>query len=253
MIYEQPLNEQIRLCLRLEYLFDQAGYYLNQESLTSFWDLHQILKIILELLQITNRPDIKNKLSRILDQYAYHLSQLISMVDVDQQILNNTIQQIEYLSNNLRANQQKIGQELREDEFLNDIQQRLYTPAGTCSFSLPCYQSWLQQKIEAKFQLSIWFRYFDELKNVVDIVLKILRESSSFKTLKASMGFHHGSLDSNFLYQLIRVKLSDDKKLFPEISVGHHRIAIHFFTLDISGKTSQISNDVSFELSCCKI
>ena len=45
MIYEQPLNKQVRLCLRLEYLFDQANHYLGKDSV---WDSHQLLKLILD-------------------------------------------------------------------------------------------------------------------------------------------------------------------------------------------------------------
>ncbi|MDR1056977.1 MAG: cell division protein ZapD [Coxiellaceae bacterium] len=250
MIYEQPLNEQIRLCLRLEYLFDQANYYLTKES---FWDLHQILRVILEILQATDRPDIKNKFCQTLNQYIYTLSQLEKLPDVDQEKLSGTIRQIDRIIDVLHANQKKIGQELRDDEFLNGLQQRFYTPAGTCGFNLPNYQLWLQQKAIAHRQLLTWFKHLDELQDTVNIILKILRESSSFRKMEAREGFHQSNLDLNFLCQMIRIKIPEDKNFFPEVSIGRHRIAIHFFTLDINGKTNQISYDVAFELACCRV
>jgi len=250
MHYEQPLNEQIRLCLRLEYLFDQANYYLTKEYV---WDSHQMLKTILEILQTIDRPDIKNKFCQTLGQYAHNLSQLEKLPDVDKQKLNTTLKQIDHLIDSLHANQKKIGQELRENEFLTTIQQRLYTPAGTCGFSLPSYQLWIYQKTEARQQMLAWFKHFSELQDIVNIILKLLRESSSFKNVDAYGGFNQSNLDPNISYQLIRIKVSKDKNLFPEISVGRYRLAIHFFNLDTSGKACQTPNDVAFELACCRI
>src|SRR3989337_2632683 len=112
IIYEQPLNEQVRLCLRLEYLFNQAEYYLTGESI---WDSHQMLKIILEILQAIDRPDLKNKFCQTLNQYMQILTQLEKLHDIDKQKLGSTLKQIDYLIDGLRSNQKKIGQELREN------------------------------------------------------------------------------------------------------------------------------------------
>ena len=43
--YEQPLNEHTRVALRLEYLFKQAKYYLQQDNI---WDLHNAVVTIIE-------------------------------------------------------------------------------------------------------------------------------------------------------------------------------------------------------------
>ncbi len=251
MLYEQPLNEQIRLCLRLEYLFDQASYYLSKESP---WDSHQMLKIILEILQAIDRPDLKNKFFQTLYQYTHALSQLEKLEDIDRQKLHGTLQQIDRLVDSLHNNQKKIGQDLRENEFLNTIQQRLYTPAGTCSFSLPAYHLWIQQENSLRQkQLLAWFGHFNELQEIVDIILKLVRESTLFKTVDAHGGFYQNNLDPNIPYQLIRIKLQPQKNVFPEISVGRYRLAIHFFTLDINGRATQTSDDIKFELACCKM
>lgn len=250
MIYEQPLNEQIRLCLRLEYLFDQVNYYVTKGSM---WDSHQLLKIILEILQTTDRPDIKNKLYQTLHQFAHTLSQLEKLPDIDKEKLNVTITKINHHIDVLYADQKKIGQELRENEFLASIQQKLYTPAGTCGFNLPAYQLWLRQKIEAHQQLLTWLKHLAELQDIVNTILKLLRESSHFKTMDADKGFYQSNLDPNNFSQMIRVKLPQDKNIYPEISVGRHRLTIYFFTIDIKGKAFQTSNNFVFELACCKI
>lgn len=251
IIYEQPLNEQIRLCLRLEYLFDQTKHYLAKESI---WDLHQTLKILLEILQTVDRPDIKNKFYQTLNQYAHLLSQLEKLQGIDQEKLSATLHQIDNLVDALHVSQKKIGQELRENEFLNSIQQRLYTPAGTCCFSLPSYHLWLHQKAPLIHQqLLDWLGHFTQLQEIVSLILKLIRESTPFKKVSALGGFYQNNLDQNIAYQMIRTKLTADENLFPEISVGRYRLAIHFFTITIDGKTSQTSNDVPFELACCKM
>lgn len=251
MIYEQPLNEQVRLCLRLEYLFTQADCYLVGESI---WDSHQMLKTILEILQVIDRPDLKNKFCQTLNQYVHTLAQLEGLQDIDKQKLSNTLKQIDSLIDSLRSSQKKIGQELRENEFLTTIQQRLYTPAGTCGFSLPAYHLWLHQdKTLRQQQLRDWFVPFIQLREIVAIILKIIRESTPFKEVHALGGFYQNNLDQNIAYQMIRIELPPTKNFFPEISVGRYRLAVHFFALDITGRAAQTSGDVAFELACCKM
>lgn len=251
IIYEQPLNEQIRLCLRFEYLFEQAAHYLHCES---SWDLRQALSTILEILSVAERPDLKNKLGQALSQYASALTQLEKLPNIDKKKLHSMLKQIDQLIDEIRANTQKTGQELRENEFLMAIQQRLYTPAGTCNFSLPSYHLWLQQdKDVLKQQLSHWLDSFKQLQIIINLMLKLTRESASFKNTKAIGGFYQSNLEPNIQHQMIRISITPEKALFPEISVGRHRLAIHFFTLDINGRTAQTPDDIVFALACCRL
>ncbi|CAL7964363.1 Cell division protein ZapD [Gammaproteobacteria bacterium] len=251
IIYEQPLNEQIRLCLRLEYLFEQANYYLPCESP---WDLRQTLNTILEILHIADRPDLRNKFGQALNQHASSLTQLEKLPDIDKQKLHSMLEQIDQLIDEIRINTQKTGQELRENEFLTAIQQRLYTPAGTCNFSLPAYHLWLHQdKTILKQQLSHWLDSFKQLQAITNLMLKLTRESASFKNTKAIGGFYQTNLEPSIQHQMIRISIAPENRLFPEISVGRHRLAIHFFTLDINGRAAQTPNDIIFALACCKL
>ena len=56
--YEQPLNELVRTCLRLEYLSSLLDYYLETSKAGS---AHAALATLLDILQILDRPDIKTK------------------------------------------------------------------------------------------------------------------------------------------------------------------------------------------------
>jgi len=252
IIYEQPLNEQVRLCLRLEYLFAQVHCCLSKKS---EWDIRQAINTLLEISNITDRPDLKNKLGQVLTQHATALSQLEKLPDVDKNKLRDILNKINILLDSLRTNTQKPGQILRENEFLNTIQQRLHTPAGTCNFSLPSYHLWLQQDQEKiRVKLLTWLEAFQQIHEVTKIILNVTRKHTDFKKgIKAASGFYQANLETNINYQMIRISINGEKKLFPEISIGRHRLAIHFFNIDINGRTTQTTNDVIFELACCKI
>lgn len=251
IIYEQPLNEHIRFCLRLEHLFAQVAYHLPKES---EWDTRAALTAILEILSISDRPDLKNKLCQALSQCNTSLSQLENAPNINRQKLFATISEFDTQIDALRNSQKRIGQDLRENEFLNAIQQRLYTPAGTCCFSAPAFYLWLQKPPEMrKHYLEGWFKHFEQLQKIIDLLLKLARESTSLKMTTTQNNFYQANLDPQLSYQMIRIAIPKTLQLFPEISVGRHRLTIHFFKLTELGKSTQIQNDINFELACCKL
>lgn len=251
IIFEQPLNEHIRICLRLEHLFAQIRHHID---LSSEWDSRAVIQAILDILAVIDRPDLKNKLVQALHQYLAALMQLEQLPRIDKQKLHRTIAQLNSYIDILHSNRSKIGQELRENEFLTAIQQRTYTPAGTCSFSIPAYHSWLQQPEKSRSQILYqWVKQFDELKNAVYLLLALSRESSEPKHEIAKGGFYQTNLDPNAPYQMIRIELPINTKYYPEISVGRHRLSIHFFELNSKERAMQTKNDIPFLLTCSKI
>lgn len=251
IIFEQPLNEHIRICLRLEYLFAEANHFSPN---TTTWDSHFALVAILEILSVIDRPDLKSKLGQALNQYISFLAQLEKKPNIDQDKLKHTLIQLEAMKDYLHSNQGKIGQELRDNEFLFAIQQRLYTPAGTCNFSIPAYHLWLElPETLRKQQLLSWLKPFSQIKEMIDLLLKLVRESSIFHTVHSASGFYQTNLDPAIPYQMIRIKIPSALHIYPEISVGRHRLTIHFFELNIQGHAKQTQSDLQFELACCKI
>lgn len=249
MIYEQPLNEHSRLCLRLEYLLILLDQYTKLAP-----DDHQAVKVILEILQVIDRHDLKNKFLQNLIQYQQTLSSFNQATNIDQQKLAIVLKQLNQLINELHTNQKKIGKELRENEFLSAIQQRLYTPAGTCGFSMPAYQLWLRQNSSyRKTQLLEWVSHLSIVRDIVNTSLKLIRESNLLKTAVTKSGFYQCNLDPNTSYQMIRIELPHDLNIFPEISVGRYRVTIHFFNFDIGGNHKQRTEELEFKLSCCKL
>lgn len=251
MTYEQPLNEHIRICLRLEYLFKQVAHHIDLES---SWDSRVALNAILDILTFVDRPDLKNKLGQLLNQYLVALVQLEQMANSNKPKVQRAIENLNRAIDLLHAMQGKIGQELRENEFLTAIQQRSTMPAGTCSSNLPVYHLWLQQPASIRSQhLKLWFNSFVQLQQVVITVLKLTRESTSPQPRSAKAGFYQENLDPTIPYQMVRIEIPVDAKLFPEISVGRYLLTMHFFELNHLGKAIQTKKDVDFKIACCKL
>ena len=251
IIYENPLNETIRLCLRLEHLFRQIDYYMQREST---WDTRAALNAILEILGVIERPDLKNKLGQILNQYITAFSALAKSEDIDKKLLATTLTQLNKAMHEVHANQSKVGQELRSNEFLNAILQRLSTPAGTCAFSIPFYHLWLHQPANIRLKnLTLWLGPLEALRNIINLILKITRDSVQVENLIAKGGFYQASLDPNLAYQMIGIEIPVKEKLYPEISVGRYRLTIHFFELSTKKRACQTAEDVSFRLSYCRV
>lgn len=245
--YEQPLNEQIRACLRLEYLFNEAMYNLRGASP---WSTRNTLSAIADILNILERPDLKTKLAKELGRHLTNLKRFEHAEHIDQKKLVPLLHELEDLIDTLHATSGRIGQELRENDFLNTIRQRLTTPGGTCDFDTPSYYLWLHMPAAERIaQLSQWLSSFDVIRSIVTLLLRLVRQSAVPQSKIAVKGFFQAPLDPQSPCQLIRVQLPTQPALYPEISVGRHGISIRFIELVTTGnRGTQTNETVTFEL-----
>lgn len=247
--FEQPLNEHIRLCLRLEHLFKQIEENLNSEC---EWDSRTAMLALLETLNVIDRPDIKTKFAKALSQRAATLAQFEGAAQVDQTALRKLLNELDQLVDILYTTPGKIGQTLRENEFLNTIRQYSYNPGGACNFSLPAYQLFLHQSAETRSQcLTEWYKHFDHLRGAVQLLLQLIRSSGTITTITAKQGFYQQALDPNVPCELVQVILPNSPRIYPEISVGRHRMSVRFLEENIHERAKQLQGDVEFKLNCC--
>lgn len=251
--YEQPLNEHIRVCLRLEHLFQQILNNINEPTEANS---RTAILALLETLNVIDRPDLKTKLTKALTQHAATLTQLEVLPQVDNSKLKSILTELDRHIDQLYTTQGKIGQTLRNNEFLNSIRQHLYNPGGATNFSNPAFQLWLQQPANRRIEdLNIWFQEFNQLREVVELLLRLTRQSSTPIEKYAEKGFYQQALDSNASCELVRVSLPVSLNLYPEISVGRHRLSIRFLEPKCheQGRSRQCDYDVKFKLVCCAI
>ncbi|MGB6976156.1 MAG: cell division protein ZapD [Gammaproteobacteria bacterium] len=248
--YEQPLNELIRVCLRLEHLFQQLKHHLEDESPSGS---RIALATLLDITNVTDRPDLRSKFSRVLSHYANALAPLEQAAKVDNYRLREVLVKLDRLIDMLYSSQGRFAQNLRENEFLNSIRLHLAKPGGICDFNFPAYHLWLQQPANDRKQtISSWFKEFEQLYTIVALILQLTRDSTEPLPKVATKGFYQESLAPNISYQMIRVSLPINLSICSEISVGPRRLSIHFYAPNFTGgRAIQINEDVEFQLSCC--
>jgi cell division protein ZapD len=233
IIFEQPINEHVRLCLRLEHLFKQLDENLPVET---EWGTRVSLSAILEILNVIDRPDLKTKLTKALSQHSTKLSQLEKSPQVNKEKLRDVLKELDRLNDSLFNMPGKIGQHLRENDFLNTIRQYSYNPGGACNFCLPAYQLWLQQPISARTQtINTWVIHFANLREAVFLLLSLIRNSANSSQQLAHDGFYQQALDPN------------------DPCVGRHRMSVRFMVENLLERPKQLQNDVVFDLSVCSV
>ncbi len=252
IIYEQPLNELVRVSLRLEHILRQLN------SLTTQPDSPQTTRLIMRLMtdaiNILDRPDYKTKLSKEFERYISILSKLHADPNVNQEALDSTLVQLKHYKNYLISIQGKIAQNLRNNEFLTGIRQALLIPGGDSCIDNPSYTHWLNQPIEMhQIQINSWLEKLTEPFNAVTLLLDIIRKSSKARERITEKGFYHETLDAQSPCQLIRVALPKDTMLYPEISAGRHRITVRFIAPNIIARPQQTNKNVTFALTKCII
>jgi len=250
IIYEQPLNERIRTFLRLEFLFSQASQHLHDESECGS---RNTLNSLLDILNIFGRTELKTEVLKELEKHATKLAKLKSNPDVDTSRLQKTLSELGRLGTKLHESSGPIAADLKENEFLSGIQQRMAIPGGTCDFDLPGYHYWLQQPANQRTRdLANWLKRFEVIAQAIQLIVKLIRESAAVKPITAEAGFFQKTMDANHPCQLVRVTVDRKAPYYAEISGGRHRFTVRFLEAPSQdGRVKQTTDNVNFQLECC--
>ena len=248
--YEFPLNERIRVFIRLEKLFLQLDHFLAGNTV---WDKRAAINILLDILMIFGRNDLKSEILKELDRHATTLNLISNSEGVNTPKLEKILQELDRISKDLYAASGKIGIAVMESDLFQSISQRSSIPGGSCSFDLPEFHYWLEQDESNKLKdLDRWTRPFNTIKTAIDLILSFIRESSVPKAYIAEAGFFQLSLDQNQPYQLLRISLDRSIPGFAEISGGKHRFSIRFLASSSDGnRPIQCNDKIPFNLTCC--
>ncbi len=248
--YEQPLNERVRTFLRLEHLFDAEDHYLVNSG---EWDSRACLSLLLDIIDMLGRSDVKTELIKEMERHALTLASLKNNPGVDLQRLTLILDDINQHLEVLRDPACQPGQLLRQDELVTSIKQRSSIPGGSCNFDLPAYHHWLQRPvIERNKDLEKWREDFLVIKRSIRLALHMIRNSANPVMEKAVNGFFQKPIEGNVSCQMIRVILPAGSALFPEISGGKHRFTVRFLEQSSTDERPvQTRESIEFELHCC--
>ncbi len=247
--YEQPLNEIIRVCLRLEQLFQQIDHQLND---TTQLGTRNLITYIINILHLLDRPDLKAKLAKELSHHLTNLMRYQQAPDIDSVKLRELTTQLEELSRSLIDSSGKIGYRLRDTELLNTLRLHLASPGGGCSFDIPLFHFWLQQPAEIRTTtIKSWLSDFAQIRSAVTLLLDLVRRNIKTEQKTAVHGFHQELLDPQSNLRMLRISISRAINAFPEISVGRHFLSVRFFSPDIERRPTQYTENLEFTLEYC--
>lgn len=249
--YEYPFNERIRTLLRLEDLFEKTLYFA---SLDGPQEHHVALISLFEILEVAGRADLKLDLIQELERQRQTLLAYRNNPEISEEALSGALYEIEQASASLLAMTGKMGQYLRENDWLMSIKSRAAIPGGVCEFDLPSYHWWMHRSPDTRREALIgWAKPMLPLRDALAIVLRLLRSSGRPKEYLAVNGQFQLMLGGSAA-QMVRLNLALDEQAVPEISANKYALNIRF-TLPPNGELkSRISDlDVTFDLTFCNL
>jgi len=253
IVFEQPVNELMRVCLKLEHLLAVINTALRGESV---YDTRVAVSALIDVLTLTDRPDLRGKFIKELMRLRSSFQRFLNQERIDQVKLDVTLQELEKFIMELQNSSGKFGAQLRENEFLTNIRQHLMASGGGLSFDTPAFFYWLSYPVKTRHTRIIeWLTELEDLFQITQYILKLIRQSGHPVLYTAKEGFFQMNLDPQLLCQLIKITVSYELSVFPEISVGRHGVGIRFH--ELSNKDSArdrpppCETDISFYMSCC--
>lgn len=248
--YEFPLNERIRTLLRLEDLYDRITHFIDRSTGD---DHHAALGVLFEILEVASRADLKADLLQEMERQKRVLTSLRNNPEISEDALDAVLDDIEHANTELFGMNGKIGQHLRENEWLMGIKQRACIPGGTCEFDLPSYHYWQSQDATLRRNyLKAWLEPLLPLRAGLNIVLRLLRDSGKVHHYTA----HHGNfqqMQGGRMAQMLRIALDDKLPCIPEISANKYALNIRFVAASYTAKTTLFDQDVAFDLTFCSL
>ena len=121
-VYEQPLNERIRNCLRLEHLFETIKEGIVGES---EWHSRGAIAGMLEVSDLLTRADIKGELIKELERHVTKINSLRDKPGVDPALLEETLATTSPVITRLKSNDCQPGARIRADELTDRISRPL--------------------------------------------------------------------------------------------------------------------------------
>jgi cell division protein ZapD len=250
VLYEYPINERIRSLMRLEYLFKRLFAFISG---TSPMHQHVALSLLFEIMDTCDRAEVRSGILQDVDRQKSNLENYRHHPNIDLNALDSAIADLNRVSAALMG-KGRIGQAARENEWLMSLKNRFAVPGGTSQIDIPSYHAW-QLSAEENRQRAItqWVEPFMPLFDGVSVVLKMLRESGSPVDASTQEGGVFQEMLGGKIYQMVRVWVSGERLIYPEISANKYVVWVRFSELDNQYKTQLITTPTAFKMSFCNV
>lgn len=249
ILFEQPANEIMRFCLRFEHLQQLVKHH---QTGNDAWDSYHCVEAIVDLLGLLDRHDLRTKLSQELSRLLYNYKRLSKNPDIDSAKLEYVIRELDDLSTMIHQAKGKFADQLRENVFIQSIYRRMTQPAGFSQFQTPGLHLWMTLPEEKRARdIRGWLTQFDDIFAIINLMLRVTRDSSVPRRYTAESGFFQMALDPQMPCQLIRLRYATTCHAFPKISFGRHGVSIRFLQASMTEQAEQSPLNIPFELGVC--
>ena len=211
------------------------------------------LLTLFEILEVSSRADLKSDLLQELERQKQVLLSFRNNPEIQEDALSGVVRDIEQAAAALFSMTGKIGQYLRENDWLMSIKQRTGIPGGSCEFDLPSYHFWLHRDCAARsVDLAGWITPLLPIRDGASIVLKLLREGGKPAQFVAHQGAF-SQMMSGKVAQMVRIRLPRDSLVIPEISANKYALNVRFTMFGTEPRPRMSESDVEFELTFCNL
>jgi cell division protein ZapD len=249
--YEHPLNERIRTLMRLEDLYRRALFFTAEATPA---DHHAALTALFEIVDVASRADLKADILQELERQRQLLAPLRHNPAIEATALNDLLAEIDAAAGKLLAQTGKVGQQIRDNEWLMAIKQRTGIPGGACEFDLPAYHHWLNvEPVARQRDLQTWLAPLLPIFAGLSIILRLLRDNGKTSSHTAYRGVFQLMLTTAKIAQLLRLSLARDLPCVPEISANKYALNIRFVGVAGMDRGSVYDGDVEFDLMFCNL
>lgn len=251
-VYEQPLNERMRLFMRLESMFTQMKNFHHADE---YYSIQLFLDALFDVLDFLHRYEIRSEIIKELQRYRNALERGTLSLEAQQDRADDLIEKIDFSLKEAHELNFNTISALRENELLNSMRQRNFNQSGNCLFEVPAYQFWLikQSNRDNPFLVRCYEMFHPIIRAIV-LILRIVRNSARMETVCADSGMYLRSLNSQMRNQMIRIHMAAQDTVFPRISGDKHRFAVRFLAQDspeCRAEQSQVS--LCFGVQICAI
>ncbi len=244
LIFECPVDAKVRVFLRYEYLQKAVQNLMAHKGLEL-----ETIKALQELSSLVSNSNTKNILLIALQNQADALQRFSEGEKADRK---KTLEQMSLIGEAQEQVNEFFIPRVEQEHYLREaIKRRSGVAAGTCSFDFPVFSSWLHTSQGEKDQdIRSWYEPFKKLNAGISSSLSLTRQSGHFEAAYTEDGCFSKVFPVNRPLSMLRLQMQKKRALFPEFSVGKHRMHLYFREVsDYARQPKSTEQVVKFQLA----
>ena len=242
--YEYPLIERVRTLLRLEDLFERAQ--LSSSSAPTRTSIMSRCSRCSRSSRSPSRAELKSELLQELERQRQLMHALQGNQKVDRAGARRACsRELDASPAGLFNMTGKIGQHLRENDWLMEIKQRTSIPGGACEFDLPHYHQWLHRPSDARLAdlHGMDHAALPDPRQRARRARSSCAKAASPRASLAKQGAFQQMLGGQ-VAQMVRIRLADEAHEVPEISANKYALNVRFTVLGDEPPPAPVETDV---------